>query len=77
MFQFKINAKPQNWGTRISLHLSQHFLRVNHMNTNTNKCRFITKYKCIGHNYVEKIRCFPCKLTVSALKVSLKLKQVH
>lgn len=25
------------------------------MNTNTNKCNIIIKYKCVGHNYVEKI----------------------
>lgn len=25
------------------------------MNTNTNTCNIIIKYKCVGHNYVEKI----------------------
>lgn len=47
---------------------------------NTNKWKFITKYKCVGHNYVEKIIhdiCFPCQLTVSVLEIPLKLKQVH
>lgn len=35
------------------------------MNTNINKCRFIIKYKCVGHNYVEKISQNIC-LSMSA-----------
>lgn len=52
MFQFNINAKLLNGGKYSTLFTI--LLKVT-MNMNTNKCKFITKYKCVGHNYVEKI----------------------
>lgn len=36
------------------------------MNMNTNKCRFITKYKCVGHNYVEKKKSYKICFSMSA-----------
>lgn len=78
-------------GAKYSTHCLQYFWKLITMNMNTNKCKFITRYKCVGHNYVEKIShniCFSMsahsictgnssKIKTSPLKIWLKRILLH